>query len=447
MPQGDRLLRSAARTPLRARGASGLWAAHPTRRALLQGAALGAAGLSLWPGVARASAPARADLRFIFVRNFGGWDPTRVFAADSRGNAAVSFEDEAAVRTIGDLRFIEHPDRPSVSTFFERHAPQSLILNGLIVPSVNHRSCERIAYTGSNAETAADWPTLIADAAATRFALPHVVIGGRSMPGRLGRSVVRIGAEGQVGKLLDGSVLAGSDQVTPGLDPAAAAAVEAHVRARVDGLRTGADRAAARAFAAAQAGALDKAAIIEGLGDSVGWTTDGTFAGQVDLGVQLLALGLSRCVTLSFERASWDSHEANETKQSDNFEDLFAGLAELAELLELTPGVTTPTLAEETVVVVMSEMGRTPSVNDDKGKDHWAHTSALLFGGGIAGGRTVGSFSPLFYGEALDPETGETSASGRELTPAVVGSTLLAIGDVAEAESLPAFTPIWGVLE
>ena len=417
-----------------------------SRRTLLQAAALGAVGLGLPPRSARAAAPQRSALKFIFVRNFGGWDPTRVFAADSRSNRAVSYEDEAAVRSIGDLRFVEHPNRPSVSSFFERYAPQSLILNGLIVPSVNHRSCERIAYTGSNAETAADWPTLIADAAADRYALPHVVIGGRSMPGRLGRSVVRIGAEGQVGKLLDGSVLAASDMPTAGLDPAAAAAVEAHVRARAQSVASGADRAAARAFAAAQAAALDKAQTIEGLGDSVIWTTDGTFQGQVDLGVQLLALGLSRCVTMSFERVSWDSHEANETKQSDNFEDLFLELAALAELLELTPGVSTPTLAEETVVVVMSEMGRTPNVNEDKGKDHWAHTSALLFGGGIAGGRTMGSFSPLFYGEPLDPETGAPAATGRELTPAVVGSTLLAIADVGPVDSLPEYSPIWGVL-
>ncbi len=443
MPPGDRPRRSLPSAGPGLPGLGRLSARATSRRALLQGAALGAAGLALWPRPARA---ARGDLRFIFVRNFGGWDPTRAFAADSRGNAAVSFEDEAEVHTIGDLRYLAHPDRPSVSDFFARHAPHALILNGLIVPSVNHRACERIAYTGSNAETAADWPTLIADAAASRFALPHVVIGGRSMPGRLGQSVVRIGAEGQVGKLLDGSVLAGSDQPTAGLDPAAAAAVEAHVRARVEARVTGADRSAARAFAAAQAAALEKAQTIEGLGDSVDWSTDGTFEGQVELGVQLLALGLSRCVTLSFERTSWDSHEANETKQSDNFEDLFAGLGGLADLLELTPGVSTPTLAEETVVVVMSEMGRTPSVNDDKGKDHWAHTSALLFGAGISGGRTVGAFSPLFYGEALDPETGELSAAGRELTPAVVGSTLLAIGDVGEADSLTEFSPIWGVL-
>lgn len=420
-------------------------AGGPSRRGLLQGAALSAAaaGLGAWPRPARA---ARSDLRFLFVRNFGGWDPTRVFAAASLGNPAVSYETLAAVRSFGDLSIIEHPNRPSVSAFFEQHAPRALVLNGLIVPSVNHRACERIAYTGSNAETAADWPTLIADAAGGRFALPHVVIGGRAMPGRLGRAVVRIGADGQVGKLLDGSVLAGSDQPTPGLDGSASALVEAHVRARAAARSASADRALAREFAAAQERALEKAAVIAEIGDAVNWTTDGSFESQAELAVDLLALGLARCATISFDRTSWDSHEANETKQSDNFEDLFAGLIGLADALELTPGVTAPTLADETVVVVMSEMGRTPNVNDDKGKDHWAHTSALLFGAGVFGGRTIGGYSSLFYGEAVDPASGALDPGGLELTPAVVGSTLLALADAGPSDTLPSFTPIWGAL-
>ena len=33
------------------------------------------------------------------------------------------------------------------------------------------------------------------------------------------------------------------------------------------------------------------------------------------------------------------------------------------------------------MVVVVSEMSRTPVMNSDNGKDHWSYTSALLFGG------------------------------------------------------------------
>lgn len=419
-----------------------------SRRAVLRGAlqgGLGAAalGLGLGPRPARAAA---TDRRFIFVRVFGGWDPTRVFAADSLSNPAVSFERGAEPRSLGDLRFIDHPERPSVGLFFEENYHQAVILNGLIVPSVNHRSCERIAYTGANVETAADWPTLIADAARDRFSLPHVIVSGRAMPGLLGRSSVLIGDEGQVGRLLDGTLMQGARSPTALLSPEVAALVEAQVLGRADARALSGASAADRALAEAMAGSLRKAELMRELGDAVRWSTDGSFESQIALAADLLSLGLSRCATLSFERLTWDSHEGNDSKQSLNFEELFAGLRLLAQTLAETPGASAPTLADEVVVVVLSEMGRTPNENTAKGKDHWAHGSGLLFGPGLSGGRSIGGYSDLFYGLHVDPDSGELDPGGRELTPAVVGSTLMALADVGPVDTLPEYSPILGVM-
>jgi hypothetical protein len=49
-------------------------------------------------------------------------------------------------------------------------------------------------------------------------------------------------------------------------------------------------------------------------------------------------------------------------------------------------------LLDQTLVVVLGEFGRTPKVNDKAGRDHWEHCySALLAGGGVQGGRVIGS--------------------------------------------------------
>ena len=49
-------------------------------------------------------------------------------------------------------------------------------------------------------------------------------------------------------------------------------------------------------------------------------------------------------------------------------------------------------LLEETLVCVVGEFGRTPTINKWSGRDHWgACYSALLAGGGIQGGRTYGA--------------------------------------------------------
>ena len=63
-------------------------------------------------------------------------------------------------------------------------------------------------------------------------------------------------------------------------------------------------------------------------------------------------------------------------------------------------------LLEKTMVVAWGEFGRTPKVNEKAGRDHWPNVfSAALAGGGIQGGRVVGS-SDAKGGEPKDnPKT------------------------------------------
>jgi hypothetical protein len=49
-------------------------------------------------------------------------------------------------------------------------------------------------------------------------------------------------------------------------------------------------------------------------------------------------------------------------------------------------------LFDSTLVVVMGEFGRSPKINDKAGREHWEHCySALMFGGGVKGGRVIGA--------------------------------------------------------
>jgi hypothetical protein len=49
-------------------------------------------------------------------------------------------------------------------------------------------------------------------------------------------------------------------------------------------------------------------------------------------------------------------------------------------------------LLRTTLLVVMGEFGRSPKINDKAGREHWEHCySGLLAGGGVQGGRVVGS--------------------------------------------------------
>ncbi|MDP6444941.1 MAG: DUF1501 domain-containing protein, partial [Pirellulaceae bacterium] len=85
--------------------------------------------------------------------------------------------------------------------------------------------------------------------------------------------------------------------------------------------------------------------------------------------------------------AGWDTHQRNfgilKETLLPNYDHTFAGLME---------DLTVRGLLDETLVVVMSDMGRTPKINKNGGRDHWTFCYSVLFAGaGIQGGAVYGS--------------------------------------------------------
>jgi Protein of unknown function (DUF1501) len=84
----------------------------------------------------------------------------------------------------------------------------------------------------------------------------------------------------------------------------------------------------------------------------------------------------------------WDTHINN-----------FDGVKGLSEVLDpawstLMGDLKQRGLLETTLVVWMGEFGRTPKINGNRGRDHWANSwTTVLAGGGIKGGQVVGKTS------------------------------------------------------
>ncbi|MFO0946971.1 MAG: DUF1501 domain-containing protein [Planctomycetota bacterium] len=87
-------------------------------------------------------------------------------------------------------------------------------------------------------------------------------------------------------------------------------------------------------------------------------------------------------VTLS----GWDTH-------SNNFEHIIPLSRTLdAALSALVEDLHDRSMLDSTLIVCMGEFGRTPRINASRGRDHWPNVwSAVLAGGGIRGGQTIGS--------------------------------------------------------
>jgi len=82
----------------------------------------------------------------------------------------------------------------------------------------------------------------------------------------------------------------------------------------------------------------------------------------------------------------WDMHDDCETRLQAKLPEMDQAMSALVDDLAMRG------LLENTTVLWMGEFGRTPRINGDAGRDHWARSwSVVVGGGGIEGGKVVGA--------------------------------------------------------
>jgi hypothetical protein len=107
----------------------------------------------------------------------------------------------------------------------------------------------------------------------------------------------------------------------------------------------------------------------------------------VERGVPFVEVTLSSAPGIN-NGIGWDTHQQNFDNVQKLAQVLDAGWSTLMEDLK------SKGLLDTTTIVWMGEFGRTPKINEQKGRDHWAVSWAtVLGGGGIKGGQVVGKTS------------------------------------------------------
>ena len=105
------------------------------------------------------------------------------------------------------------------------------------------------------------------------------------------------------------------------------------------------------------------------------------------------------CVSANLTIGQFDSHANNDPDQMKLIPEFLAGIAYLIRRAgELK-------IREQLVVVIQSEMGRTPTYNAGNGKDHWSIGSIQFLGRGIAGNRVLGATDEKQFAVPLNPKT------------------------------------------
>ena len=131
-----------------------------------------------------------------------------------------------------------------------------------------------------------------------------------------------------------------------------------------------------------------------------------TFGQSCLLARRLVERGVT-FVTVNF--GGWDHHAKIWPGLESKLPDLDRGFSALVEDMHQRG------LLQESLVVMMGEFGRTPKINKDLGRDHWAPAASMIFtGAGIVTGKVLG---------ATDKDGAQVTES--PVSPADVACTIL----------------------
>lgn len=384
---------------------------HLSRRSVMGGllgaGALGAGGLV---GLrARAEAPKR---HLVYILANGGWDVTFTFDPKPHLRAGGPWPDEASedlevLRTFGEIQLAHNVlRRPLVNLFFERWAERTAVVNGLWLGSLSHFQGMTQLLTGTTSDENPDVAAITGATLGGDRPLALVDLGGQSRFGPFAPLCARSGVRAQFIGLVDPEFRMEKGGGKPRPDffptPEERDLVSAWLAERAQTARI--ERAEQPGFLRVLDERLDALARAEQLRAtpdialSLPFGRRESLASQVPFTVDLLKSGLCHAVFME-TGLPWDTH-ADATRQHLFWQTTFFGLDLLATRLAEAG------LLDNTLIVVATEMGRTPYRNQQNGTDHWTYTGAVLLGAGVQGGRVVGGTDDEVVGLPTDPETG-----------------------------------------
>ncbi len=413
------------------------------RRKFLSAASAASLGLVAGaPGIRRASAAAGGAKHLVVVFASGGWDTT--YSIEPKPDSAYDIP-AGSLQSFSGIPVWTDPSRPAAAAFFAANAASTCVVNGIAVRSISHPECTRRMLTGLPGSGHPDLAAISGAVLGADMPIGYVMLGGVGFTGALAASSGRVGLTNQISALLDDTAayppLAGGVDARFVPTSSEEAAIRDFVVARAEHERNG---RAAVGYNAARVddfvASLSRADALRGHADDFGPRgVSRTFSQQNALTATLLSSGIAWSVTID-PALSLDTHDTN-ADQAVQQEELFAGLSELIDLLRGTDGTAGGSLFDESVIVVVSELTRTPRLNAAQGKDHWPVASAMVIGPTVAGGRAIGGTSES--GEALDVDLDDGSpGSGTTLTPANFAAGVLELAGVEPKDFYPDSEPL-----
>lgn len=131
---------------------------------------------------------------------------------------------------------------------------------------------------------------------------------------------------------------------------------------------------------------------------------------QAEIALVSFKAGVS--VSANLNIGQFDSHANNDKDQMKLIPEFLDGIVYATQRAEELG------IRDKLVIVLQSEMGRTPKYNSGNGKDHWSVGSIMFMGAGIEGNRVIGATNNEQFAEKIEPQTWKVDAEqGMRIRP------------------------------
>jgi uncharacterized protein (DUF1501 family) len=406
----------------------------PTRRALL----LGSGTLFAWASLPRLARAEGRDPRFLAIVLRGALDGLAVVAPVGdpdwqklRGEEALTLTGQTAALPLDNF-FGLNPAMPNLHRLYK--AGHALVVHATATP---YR--ERSHFDGQNVLESGFAAPGAADSGWLNRAVASLAPDGPAAPGRRALGI------GPITPL----VMRGPEPVLfwvpPRLPPASGETVM-----RLLDLYHHTDPAFAsvleervRTAAIAHAGAIDATQDSPAVQTGGIAQTRAYFADAAGAAAKFLGRPAGpRVGALAFD--GWDTH-VNEGIAKGRLADLLGALDGAIAAIEANAG----TAWSDTVVVFITEFGRTAHINGNAGTDHGTATVALLVGGAVKGGRVVANWPGLKDADLRDQRDLKPTTDLRSVLKGLLRDHLRVDANRLEASVFPdskAARPIDGLL-
>jgi len=357
--------------------------------------------LGLPEGVSAQSEPAPYEGPFYVVFNAsGGWDTT--YLMDPKGVGGINrLYKEGDIATEGKIPFAPNAAQVkagmSNEDFFKKYGKELLVVNGLDYSVNNHDPCARYMATGKLDSLA--YPTfaaLIAACRGSKHPLAFLTFGNYSSTGNL-VPMARVPYLQSLNLVANADAVGGVAQhpyhdgfVVDRIEQA----LKEQAETRANECRLPRVERAESMLYAAQVNSKTLARVTPHIPKT---PSKERLNQQADIVLASMKAGV--CVSANLTIGQFDSHNNNDVDQMKLIPEFLAGVDYLLRRAEELK------IRENLVVVIQSEMGRTPNYNNGNGKDHWSVGSAMFIGRGIKGDRVIGATDEKQFLVPVDAKT------------------------------------------